>query len=94
MSFSKLYATVLASFVQQFKDAKNEKGRKTAVANAVKAVKESNILLEGKDDLPKDLPTVWILLCFLPFRFVHWPLGGNSVHQKGDGDGICPWSQG
>jgi hypothetical protein len=61
MSFSKLYATVLSSFVQEFKDAKNEKGRKTVVANAVKAVKESKVLLEGQDDLPKDLPTVCIL---------------------------------
>jgi hypothetical protein len=60
MSFSKLYSNVLASFVQEFKKAKNEKGRKTVLANAAVAVKNSKVLLEDADDLPKDLQTVCI----------------------------------
>lgn len=62
MSFSKLYSTVLAPFVQEFKEARNEKGRKMVVSNAVNAVKESKVLLENADDLPKDLQTVCIPL--------------------------------
>jgi hypothetical protein len=69
MSFSKLYSNVLAPFVQEFKEAKNEKGRKTVLANAAVAVKDSKVLLEDADDLPKDLQTVCIpLLSSSPFR--------------------------
>jgi hypothetical protein len=36
--------------------------RKTVLANAAVAVKDSKVLLEDADDLPKDLQTVCILL--------------------------------
>ena len=67
MTFSKLYSVVLSPFVQEFKDAKNEKGRKVVVSNAVKAVKASKVLLEDANDLPNDLNLVSIPLCYFPF---------------------------
>ena len=58
MTFSQLYSTVLTPFVQKYKEAKNEKGRKAIVNDAADAVKLSKDLLEDADDLPKDLQTV------------------------------------
>ena len=58
MLFSELYGNLLSPFVQKFKDAKNEKGRKTVVNNAADAVKKGKDLHEYSDNLPKDLKTV------------------------------------
>jgi hypothetical protein len=68
LSFSKIYSSVLTPFVENFKDAKNEKARKTVVDIAVDAVKKSKDLLEDVEDLPRDLQTVCVSfhsLCFL-----------------------------
>jgi hypothetical protein len=62
MSFRATYRIVLSPFVQKYKEASNEKGRKTVLNDAVEAVKKSKALLEDADDLPKDLPAVSVLL--------------------------------
>ena len=67
MAFSKLYSGVLAPFVEKFKEAKNEKSRKTVVNNAADAVERSKDLLEDQEDLPKDLQTVCISFHSLSF---------------------------
>jgi hypothetical protein len=67
MTFSNLYGSVLFPFVKQYQDAKNEKGRKTVIANAANAVKESKALLEEADELPKELNTVCIPICSFLF---------------------------
>ena len=67
MAFSKLYSSVLAPFVENFKEAKNKKSRKTVVNNATDAVKRNKDLLEYQEDLPKDLQTVCILFHSLSF---------------------------
>jgi hypothetical protein len=76
MTFSKDYGKVLSPFAQKYKMAKNEKGRKEILKNAVDAVEKSRELLEDKgSDLPKDLKTVclffWIHLLPISF-FVHF----------------------
>jgi hypothetical protein len=67
MTFSNLYSIVLSPFVQDFKDAANDKGRKTVVSEAVKAVKASKEVMEDSEDLPNDLNLVSIPLCSFPF---------------------------
>ena len=63
MSFSKVYANILSPFVKNYEEAKNEKGRKEVVLNAVDAVKKSRDLFEDKGDfLPKDLQAVCLYL--------------------------------
>jgi hypothetical protein len=62
MSITKTYAAVLSPFIQEFRDASNEKARKTVIDIAVDAVKRSKALLEDARDLPKDLPTVRVPL--------------------------------
>lgn len=65
MSFSKVYANILSPFVKNYEEAKNEKGRKEVVSNAVDAVKKSRDLFEDKGDfLPKDLQAVCLYLIF------------------------------
>lgn len=68
MTFTQLYSGVLTPFIKTFKEAKNEQGRKAVVKNAAEAVRKAKDLLEEVDDLPKDLQTVCILLCSLPFQ--------------------------
>lgn len=59
MNFSKAYGSILLPFVNEYKAAKNEKGRNAVVKNAVDAVTEGKNLLEDEGiDLPKDLKTV------------------------------------
>ena len=59
MSFSKVYASVLLPFVKNYEEAKNDKGRKAVLSNAVDAVQKSKNLFEDKgDSLPKDLQAV------------------------------------
>lgn len=66
MSFSNVYGSLLSPFIQKYKDAKNEKGRRAVVANAADATRKSRDLLEDKGvDLPKDLQRV----CLLSFSF-------------------------
>jgi hypothetical protein len=60
MSFAKTYGDILEPFIKEYKDASNEKGRKTVLNNAVNALKEGrNLVEDGGVDLPKDLQTVW-----------------------------------
>lgn len=61
MTFTELYGKVLLPFIKKFKEAKNEKARKTVIHKAADAVKNSKDVLEIDEDLPKDLPTVRIL---------------------------------
>jgi hypothetical protein len=59
MTFTKEYGSILLPFVNQYKAAKNENGRKAVVKSAADAVASSRDQLEDKGaDLPKDLPTV------------------------------------
>lgn len=70
MNFSNLYSSVLTPFVEIFKNAKNDKARKTVVNNAVDAVKKSKDLLEDAEDLPSDLKIVCLSFGSLCF-FIH-----------------------
>lgn len=70
---------MLFPFIIKFKNAKNEKGRKTVIENAVDAVRKSKNLLELEDDLPKDLPTVCICYFVYIFRLICKPLGDKKL---------------
>ena len=67
MSFSEVYGTVLAPFVETYQEGRNAKERKAIVVEAADAVKEAKELLEEVDDLPKDLQTVSISSHFFVF---------------------------
>jgi hypothetical protein len=72
MNFSNLYNSVLTPFVQKFKDASNDKGRKRVVNDAADAVRKSKDLLEDAEDLPRDLKAVCLLFhswCFLIYAY-------------------------
>lgn len=56
---------MLSPFVNEFKEAKNETGRKRVINNASEAVKKAKALLEDENDLPKDLQTVCIFIILL-----------------------------
>lgn len=59
MTFSDDYASILLPFVEEYKAAKNDKGRKAVLKNAADAVSKSRNLREDNvTELPKDLPTV------------------------------------
>lgn len=59
MSLSKVFGNIISPFVQNFKDAKNEKQRLSVIKEAADAVLKSKDLLEDKEaGLPKDLPSV------------------------------------
>lgn len=60
MPFIKLYSSVIAPFVEKYKEAMNDKGRKTVVNDTVDVIKNTKNLLEEGDKLPKDLQTVHI----------------------------------
>lgn len=58
-TFGQLYSDILTPFVKKYEEAKNDKGRKAVIKNAVDAVSKGRELLEdGAGDLPNDLPTV------------------------------------
>jgi hypothetical protein len=67
MSFTQLYSSVLAPFIKTFKEAKNDKGRKSVINDAADAVTKAHDLLEDANDLPKDLQTVCVLIFFSLF---------------------------
>jgi hypothetical protein len=61
MSFSEVYGDILLPFVENYKEAKNEKNRAQVVKNAADAVSSSSQLLEDQGvNLPKDLKSVRI----------------------------------
>lgn len=64
MTFSKRFGAILSPFVNNFKDAKNEIGRKAVVKNAVDAILMSRNGQEDAGDLPKDLQTVALFFMF------------------------------
>jgi len=82
MSFSDSYANVLSPFVENYKEANNERERKLVVQNAADAVSESHSLREGAtDDLPKDLQRVYLYLYSLCFSTLIFIISGHhSIH--------------
>ena len=48
MTFSKIYGNIILPFIEQYKDAKNDKARKVVIANAADAVKKSKVLTSQK----------------------------------------------
>ena len=69
MGFSEDFGDILSPFVEKYKVAKNEKGRKALVKTAADAVLKSKEQLEDKEvELPKDLPLVRRL--FLSFSLM------------------------
>lgn len=59
MNFSQEYSDILLPFVENYKNAKNEKERKAVVQKAADAVAESSNLREGEGvALPSDLQKV------------------------------------
>jgi hypothetical protein len=59
MPFSKSCGNIISPFVNKYKIAKNEKGRKAVVKNATNAVLKNREEQEDKGaKLPKDLETV------------------------------------
>lgn len=84
MSFSQAYGNILLPFVQNYKDAKNEKARKGIVETATNTVLNSRNLLEEQGlDLPQDLKAV----CPAPVFSFSFPLtlinaGCPAVHKR------------
>jgi hypothetical protein len=67
-TFSELYGDIIFPFVEKYKTANNDKGRKAIVKNASGAVLKSREELEGEGiDLPKDLETVCTFIKYLSF---------------------------
>jgi hypothetical protein len=59
MSFTQVYGNILLPFVENYKNAKNEKARKAVVETATTAVLNSKNLLEEKGlELPQDIKAV------------------------------------
>lgn len=80
MNFSKAYGSILLPFVDEYKTAKNEKGRNGVVKNAVDAVTEGRNLLEDEGvDLPKDLKTVHFF-SILQYPLLNVILGHHSLY--------------
>jgi hypothetical protein len=70
MTFGDVYKNLLSPFVEKYKVAKNDKGRRAVTASAAKVVLESSELLEDQGfNLPKDLPAV-CLYFFIPSPFL------------------------
>jgi hypothetical protein len=63
MILNATYSALLVPFIKDFREASNEKERKTVISMAVAVVKRSKALLEDAGDLPKDLPTVCLPIC-------------------------------
>jgi hypothetical protein len=89
MTFTQLYSNFLAPFIKTFTEAKNEKARKTVIKNAANSVKKAKDLLEDADDLPKELETVYIPLCFFPLLTHAYVVSGyNLLSKRGFEKGI------
>jgi hypothetical protein len=59
MSFTQAYGSILLLFIQNYKDAKNEKARKGMVKTATNAILNRRNLLEEQGlDLPQNLEAV------------------------------------
>jgi predicted lipid carrier protein YhbT len=59
MSFTQTYGSILLLFIQNYKDAKNEKARKGVVETATNAILNCRNLLEEQGlDLPQNLKAV------------------------------------
>ena len=59
MTFSEAYSKILLRFIDDYREAKNEKGKNEVIKKAVDAVKEGRDLLEETGIVfPKDLNTV------------------------------------
>lgn len=86
MSFTEVYASILSPFVKKYEEAKNDKGRKAVVSNAVDAVLKSRNLFEDEgDSLPKDLPAVCLHFFFFlcPFlKMLIMTSGYHSLYQR------------
>jgi hypothetical protein len=84
MAFTDIYNTVLTPFLKKFKDAENEKVKKTILKNASEAVIKSRDTLEVKGDLPKDLEKVhfsFVLLFYFSISFSP-TIGNRSLFQS------------
>ena len=85
MTFSNVYGSLLLPFIQNYKEAKNEKGRKVVVGKAADAVRKSRNLLEDKGaDLPKDLQMVCFLVLHFccPIQLMLIALGCHLLYQR------------
>jgi hypothetical protein len=60
MSLIATYSDIISPFIQTYREAKNEKGRKKVIVDAVDTVKKSKIILEDGKVLPENLHTVSI----------------------------------
>ena len=63
MSFSEVYNEVLSPFSKKFSEAANKKLKNAVLKDAADAVRESKLVMEVAEDLPKDLEMV----CFSSF---------------------------
>lgn len=72
MSFSKSYGGILSPFLEEYKEAKNEKARKEVLKNAAAAVSTSKAVLENAGDLPKDLQAVRWFIFFINLYWYIW----------------------
>ena len=71
MTFSEAYGDILLPFLDNYKEAKNEKGRNEVIKNAAEAVKEAGELLEETGIVfPKDLNTVRFLFFIDYYRML------------------------
>lgn len=85
MSFTQVYGNILAPFVENYKNAKNEKARKGVVETATNAVLNSKNLLEEKGlELPHDLKAVCRSLLIL-LNYPH----DNKKSRPSDGTLKC-----
>lgn len=83
MSFSKVYGSLLLPFIENYKEAENQKGRSAVVKNAVDAVSNAKDLLEEQGgNLPKDLRTVCVSFLMILFVFLSMlmMLGHQSIY--------------
>jgi len=83
MTFSKIYGNIILPFIEQYKDAKNDKARNVVIANAVDAVKKSRETLEDKGvDLPKDLQHVCLFFHSLFFSTMFMTSGHHPIYKR------------
>lgn len=61
MSFAKVYSSVLSPFVDNFKNAKNEKARKVVLSDAAAAVEAHKNSQEDSGELPENLSKVCLI---------------------------------
>jgi hypothetical protein len=76
MTFSEEYATVISPFLEQYKNANNEKERKGVLRSAADAVTETSNLREEKTaELPKDLQKVCLSIIISVFLLIFMNTG-------------------